>query len=461
MPPPVSGCLLLLDVPKILFRALLSVHGLHFPLEETVVLIGGIIAGAAYNGTENSTTTIYPLSADEEFSFILTEILALANGGGTATSEVLRAASQILPGDFESWYNEFNWLGMRIHDLATQAKSATSKREALFRASSYYRFSSFFLTGNSSDPRLYDTFEKSLEDFHEAISLLPIPGELYSVSGPSYDIPGYFFKANAGNATKLPTIVVGSGYDAAQEDSWHALGKEATDRGYNFVTYEGPGQPTVRRKQKAGFIPEWWDVVTPVVDYLSQRDDVDMNNLALIGLSFGGQLAPRAASREHRFKAVFSIDGLVDMQAAVLDKFPDELTTLFKSSNASFFDKVVSSALDQPDTSTLFKWFTSQGLWAFNTTSYYDWLSQLGEFALTQELVNNISAYGWVGKGEDDDLVGGQEDVLARYYNASGRRDATFQLFPMNLGAGLHCQLGAEPYLAQAAFDWLDGIVSI
>lgn len=57
--------------------------------------------------------------------------------------------------------------------------------------------------------------------------------------------------------------------------------------------------------------------MTPVVDYLATRADVDMSKLALIGNSFGGNLAPRAASGEHRFSAVISNDGLPSMQQAI------------------------------------------------------------------------------------------------------------------------------------------------
>jgi hypothetical protein len=44
------------------------------------------------------------------------------------------------------------------------------------------------------------------------------------------------------------------------------FGREVLARGYNFVSYEGPGQATVRRQQNIGFIPEWWEAVSPVID---------------------------------------------------------------------------------------------------------------------------------------------------------------------------------------------------
>lgn len=42
----------------------------------------------------------------------------------------------------------------------------------------------------------------------------------------------------------------------------------ALDRGWNCISYEGPGHPTMRREQNIVFIPEWEQVATPVVDYI-------------------------------------------------------------------------------------------------------------------------------------------------------------------------------------------------
>ncbi len=412
----------------------------------------------SYGGTINSSVVQYPLSADAEFSFLLTEALSLANNKGIAVSEVLRIASQIVPGDFDSFFNEFYWMGEQIHKQALAAKTVVSAREAYFRASSYYRMSGFFLTGNSSDPRLYGPWQQALDDFHMAIALQDQPGQRFTVTGPGYTIPGYFWKTHKGNCTKAPTVIVGNGYDAPQEDIWHQLGREILDRGWNFVTYEGPGQPTVRRQQKLGFTPEWWNVVTPVVDYLSRRHDVDMDNLSLVGISFGGVLAPLAASREPRLKAVMSVDGLTNFQDIVLEQLGPFYDT-YKAGNATAFDIAIQEAL--PFFPTSGRWALNQGLWSFDTESPYDFVNQTGAYKLTPSVVGNISGHGWVGKGENDTVLPGQELDLAQLYNQSGKHNATFHYFPSNLGAGLHCQMGAEPLLSQVAFDWLDGIFSL
>ncbi|KAH8653346.1 Alpha/Beta hydrolase protein [Xylariales sp. PMI_506] len=396
------------------------------------------------------------------FTFILTEALSLANGGGAATSEVLRIASQIVPGDFDGWFNEFDWIGDQIYDLARQAKTPISRRGALFRAASYWRLSSFFLVGNASDPRLYSKWDIALDAFNEAISLLPIPGENLTIRASDFDVPTYFFKAST-DCKKLPTMIMGTGYDGSQQEAWHALGLEAFNRGWNFVTYEGPGQPTVRRQQNLGFRPDWWTVITPIVDYLATRPDVDMDNLVYLGESFGGQLAPIVVSQEHRFKAVISIDGLADMAGVIFEAIGTELQSIYASGNATLFDEAIAEAISTPPLNTEFIWFVSQGLWAFDTDSYYDWLTQLSTFSLSQGLVDNITTkYRYVGEGQNDYLTVGQPELLMGYYdNSTVANNATLNIFSTNLGSGEHCQLGAEPQLAQQVFDWLFEIFGV
>lgn len=271
---------------------------------------------------------MYPLSNDTEFAFMLEATLSLWNNFGANTGEVLRAASQIIPGDFDSWYKEFMFLADRIHDKAEAINAKrfpVSPREAYFRSATYYRAASNFLYTNLSDPRIYSVWNSALGDFDKAISLLPVPAERVNIiSATNFTVPAIFYSTqssvnipgdqqqNPSHVTKRPTVMVGSGYDGSQEELYHSVGREILDRGWNFIKYEGPGQPTVRRQQGLGFIPEWWEVDTPVVDYLTKRHDVDTDKIALIVVSFGGTLAPLAASREHRLSAVVAIDGLTD-----------------------------------------------------------------------------------------------------------------------------------------------------
>ncbi|KAI0836365.1 alpha/beta-hydrolase [Hypoxylon sp. FL0890] len=415
------------------------------------------IALGQTNSTNGTTDEpYYPLSTDSHFSFVLYEMLALSNGGGAATGEVMRAAAKIEAGNYESFYNEFKFLADSLHNTAASinaTKFPVSAREAYFRSASYYRASLFYLNENQTDPRLFSVWETAKKDFDQAISLLDVKGERVNIKGPGFDIPVIFWKSpKAANCNApVPTLLLGTGYDAPQEDTYHQLGLEALDRGWNFVTYEGPGQPTVRREQNLGFIPNWWDVVTPVVDYLETRPEVDKKRIALGGLSFGGILAPLAASREHRFAAVLAIDGLQNLQRKTLKQFPTSLQKLYQNGNKTAFDAYMNAVRLSPQAPTLLRWFISQGLWSFDTQSPYDWFTRFGQINLDGDVLKNVTAPVFVGKGEDDTIAGGQEEIVA---NLLGSK-ADLHEFKTALGAGEHCQLGAEPQLAQVAFDWL------
>lgn len=349
---------------------------------------------AAQSNATNETTL--PLSTDSEFSSILSVVLALSNNLGSNTGEVLRAASQITPGDFESWYTQFSYLAGQIEAQGDSTSSPIGQLESYFHAASYYRTSGFFLVHNSTDPRLFSSWDSQLKNYAKAIDLLPFPGEKLTLQGPGFTIPAYFYPADTFcspskkakracvDSAKRPTIIAVSGYDGSQEDLYHGIGRQATSRGYNFVTYEGPGQPTVRREQGLGFIPNWDAVVSPVVDYLQTRDDVDTDKLILHGHSFGAILAVRAAAVDKRFAGVSLVDGLYNLQQVLKELFPAQLIELYEARNETAFNAYTLAIYNSGLAPTSFEWVVDQGLWAFNTKSYFNWFDQLGNYTIDE-----------------------------------------------------------------------------
>ncbi|KAH8894349.1 alpha/beta-hydrolase [Thozetella sp. PMI_491] len=434
----------------------------------------GTLGQAGCNSTVDNSI-IYQLSSDSQFAFLFEEYLSLSNGGGANTGEVLRAASRIVPGDYESWYSEFKFLADALHTKAISINATrfpVSAREAYFRASSYYRGADFFLHGNQSDPRIYSLWDSALADFDAATSLLPIPATRYNLTTTNFTVPIIYFPAQSSASSiggvhrrgsncstkKLPTVIVGTGYDGSQEALYHSIGRAILDRGWNYVSYEGPGQPTVRRQQNIGFIDNWWDVVGPVVDYLHTRDDVDTDRIALAGESFGGILAPRAASREHRISATLAIDGITNLQRTIRSELPAVLNKLFDSGNAALYDEVMIGLMNNASVPTSLRWGIAQGMFSFNTTSPFEWFTRLGGITAEADTLANITMPVFVGEGEDDQMAPGQAVEMLDALGDLG----TYNLFKSELGAGQHCQLGAEAQLAQVSLDWLadvwDGI---
>src|SRR5271170_6498627 len=98
-----------------------------------------------------------PLSTDRCFDYELLRILGAARYAGADIGEVLTVATAITPGDFESWYQGFHHLAERVKNNVSAddiSRYPISVRDAMFRASTYFRAADFFLHGNPDDPRI-------------------------------------------------------------------------------------------------------------------------------------------------------------------------------------------------------------------------------------------------------------------------------------------------------------------
>ncbi|KAG8677722.1 hypothetical protein FPOAC2_03852 [Fusarium poae] len=408
----------------------------------------------SHNGTVNATMA--PIVGDESFNFNILVYMSAAPYQGADIGEVLVAANNIKDGDGESFYEQFNNLATRVHEqaIAIDAKKhPVSARNTFFRSANYYRAADVYLHGNWTDPRIMDLWKKQATDFDKAIQLLPQPGERIEIRADNFTIPAIFFKTNMPG--RRPTVILGQGYDGAMEDLYHVMGEALLQRGMNAIVYEGPGQPTVRRYQDLGFIPEWERVITPVVDYILTRDDVEADKIALMGYSFGGFLAPRAAAFEHRLAAVMAIDGIYDFGEAILTQFGPDATKAVLGGKKEIVDGLGKQIQEDPNTPTTMRWGINQGEWTFKTHSAYDFVKKAQGYTLEGH-IDKIKAPVFVGEARNDVFFKGQAAKLAKELGKLG----THHVFEDVLGAGEHCQIGASVLMNQVSLDWLEDVFS-
>ena len=88
---------------------------------------------------------------------------------------------------------------------------------------------------------------------------------------------------------------------------------DALARGYNVLLFEGPGQGEALYHQRLYFRPDFEHVLAQVVDWAVARPDVRADRIGLVGRSFGGYLAPRGATAEHRIAALVCDPAQPDM----------------------------------------------------------------------------------------------------------------------------------------------------
>ncbi|KAM0275933.1 hypothetical protein ACHAQH_007275 [Verticillium albo-atrum] len=430
-----------------------------FGLRQTLALPGKPFDTRSAPDSSNTSVAnvMYQLSADADFHFEILRTMSLATYEGADIGETLVAAQEIKPGDFESYYSAFYKLATRVDHQARAidaAKHPISARNAFFKAATYYRSADFFLHGNWSDPRINTLWAMQLDAFNTAMGLLPVPGEriVLHAKDDNFTIPAIFF--GSGRPGPRPTLILGNGYDGSQEEMFHVVGQAVLQRGMNVITYEGPGQPTVRREQGLGFIPQWERVVTPVVDYALARPEVDSKSIGLWGYSFGGYLAPRAAAFEHRLAAVFAVDGVYDFGQSILGNLPDPLKDMFASRNVTAFDNIIREASADPATPTSMRWAIQQGMWSFGEESPFTWMEKTQQYNLT-DVASRIQAPVFVADVQDDMFFPGQAEALSEKLGST----ATFHRFRALDGAGEHCSMGASILLNQQTLDWFEDVL--
>jgi dienelactone hydrolase len=389
------------------------------------------------------------LNTDHTFQYELLRVLGLSRDRGADIGEVLGIAPRIVPGNFESWYEQFNELADHVRSSveSQSERHPVSLRNAMFRAANYYRAADFFLHGKPQDPRISEIWKKATACFDRAITLLDVPAERVRIDGGEFSIPAILYRPSADGQPR-PTLLLCNGFDGSQEEMLHAVGFSALERGFNVLTFEGPGQPTVRREQGLGFIADWERVVTPVVSYCEKLSCVDASRIALLGYSFGGFLAPRAAAFEHRLAAVVCIDGLFDIYLAFTGALPAELRRLLDERKIDELNRAVSIGMTR---NTHMRWAVEHGCWAFVASTPYEFLERTRTMSMGG-LTARIQCPVLVCDAEDDQFFAGQPQQLA---NALGAQ-ATHRRLTSADAAGEHCHVGASDLMNRVVMDWLE-----
>jgi cephalosporin-C deacetylase-like acetyl esterase len=133
-------------------------------------------------------------------------------------------------------------------------------------------------------------------------------------------------------------LILVNGSDGSLLDMWLWGGAGALARGYDCLTFDGPGQGYALWKQKLYFRPDWEKVISPVVDYALSRGEVDPKRLAIQGISQGGYWVPRAVAFEKRIAAAIADPGVVDVSTSWTASLPKPMIELLKAGRKEQFD---------------------------------------------------------------------------------------------------------------------------
>jgi pimeloyl-ACP methyl ester carboxylesterase len=383
---------------------------------------------------------------DESFSFETLRAVGYTAYGGADIGEVITTAERITPGDTESWYREWRALADRIAGIADVCAAnghAVSASSAYLRASNYYRTAEFFLRDDPrNDLRVADTSARAIETFRAAPEIqarwtrVRIPYE-------GVELDGYYL--NVSGDDPGPTLLAHGGYDSTVEEMFFAVGEAARRHGWNCLIFEGPGQGQALRANKLLFRYDWEAVVTPVVDFAVNLRGVDPERIALLGMSMGGYLAPRAAAFEHRISACIAYDGVFSMSLALPVRQANELGS---TQELAALDDLIAHRAEAP---TSQRWAISNALWTLGIATGQELFDEFSKYDLTH-VADQIACPTLVCEAEDDQFFRGQPAMLYEALHCP----KTFAAFTAAEGAGEHCHEGALTLFHQRMFDWLD-----
>lgn len=384
------------------------------------------------------------------FDFEALRCLGVASMGGAGVGECLAAVGRVRRNDTESWTREFATLAERLATAATTSlatRDAASAGEQFMRASTYYRVATFYLP--PADPRLRIYRRQSRDSFRRALALRAPHAEAIAIPFEGSTLPGYF--VSAGNEPR-PTLLVLGGFDSSAEELMQWIGLSCAQRGWNALVFEGPGQPgAMDGNPGLVFRPDYEAPVGAVVDHVLGRRDVDPQRIALLGYSFGGYLAPRAAARDPRIHAVIANTIGVDIAAAMRMAIP----SLFWKLPEGFVDTTF-TALSR--VSVTLRFFLERAREAFGVQTPSQFLKVWEPYNLWS-VRDELRAPLLVVMTEDEIAEAPRaliEDTLEFLQGLPA--PATFRVFTRATGGSAHCQLDSPELLPPLLFPWLNDV---
>ncbi|MGW6005192.1 alpha/beta hydrolase family protein [Oerskovia enterophila] len=388
---------------------------------------------------------------DELFDAQLVRALAYVAQGGAEVGECIETARRISHGDGDRWYDEWSATAARVEKTAQESDVAghvVSARTAYFRASNYYRTAGLFLMGSPVDDRFRESSRRQTDTFRKGAALLDLPPDVLEIPFEGGTLPGYFYRASDDGRPR-PTVLLVDGYDGTAEELYFANAVAALERGYDVLAFDGPGQGSVILDQGIPFRPDWETVVTAVVDHALTLAEVDPRRIVVHGWSFGGYLAPRAASGEHRLAACIADSGPYDLYDTVAARFPALLAGHLEDDHGAAL-KVVEATLHQLLKKTSAGWALRRNLWVHGVDDPMAFIRLSRDYTMRGR-EHLIACPTFVCRTVGDDLSTSARTLAENL----GCPTEYVELGPEEDVTG-HCEMAGRAVFHQRVYDWLD-----
>jgi hypothetical protein len=368
--------------------------------------------------------------------------------------KLLEIVPKIKAGDFESAWSAYHQAGVDLRALAEPAAAKgrkVSAREAYLAAASYFSAGLRFLDGTGDPDRLLPCWQEYAACWSAAAALFDPPIERLEIPYEGGSLTGWFLHVDNSHRRR-PLIVLNTGADGLEVSSYVLGGAGALARGYNCLIFNGPGQGDSLWLRKLYFRPDWEKVITPVIDAMLRRREVDPKRIALVGISQGGYWVPRALAFEHRIAAGVADPGVWDVSEPWLSHLPPFVRTALDSKDKSQFDGIIQMGVaSNPRTRMTLR----LRMRPYGFTSYYDAFHAVQAYNLAQ-VASRISCSMLITSPEGEYFFPGQAQ---RLFDALTCPKAMVH-FTREQGADQHCEVAAPGYRDYCIYNWLDEILA-
>jgi hypothetical protein len=374
---------------------------------------------------------------------------AVASGVGD-TGLILAILDRVTDGDPQSWFDAWSAVAA---DLAARGDKALASGHlataswALVAASEYYAKALAFVDGLADQSVLLPTFRQGRACWEKVIDAsagrfvrLPVPYE-------DTTLPGYLLRPDASGAAR-PTLVMTNGSDESLPGLLGNGAVEALDRGWNAFVFDGPGQQSMLFERGVPFRYDWEAVLTPVIDALVTRPDVDPSALTGYGVSQGGYWITRAVAFERRMVAAVADPGVVDVSVSWTAHLPPALLDLLDSGQKDAFNSAMAKAQASasPEAARTFA-FRSK---PYGKTDPFDLFTEVRKYQV-RDVAAQITTPLLILNPDNEQFFPGQPQQL--YDLLPGEKDIIE--FTQAQGANFHCQPTGRQLTHTQMLDWL------
>ena len=215
----------------------------------------------------------------EDLSVELSKLLAAAQEGGSTVAECLLGAGRIRIGDDNSWYREWKAI----------ADSNKERGDAAWAAL----------------PNMRECAAKYLRCRKPAGEIVTIPWLR------DHPLQGYFLPAGFGSG-RAPTVIC-LGEPGCTKETLFGLERHARDRGLSLLLVDLLGTGTGDGLEKVIGRADPESAISRVMDFVSERDDVDERRVAVLAHECASSFVARGVANDPRFAAAVCDGGIWDL----------------------------------------------------------------------------------------------------------------------------------------------------